>query len=38
MRRRRVNKRRSARTFKKHSRTTKAANVRGAPMRGGSRM
>lgn len=38
MRRRKVNKRRSARTFKRHSRRTKAANMRGTPMRGGIRM
>lgn len=36
--RRRVNKGRSARTFRRHSRRTKGANMRGAPMRGGIRL
>lgn len=34
----RVNKGRSARAFRRNSRKTKAANMRGAPMRGGWRL
>ena len=37
MRRRSVNKRRASRTFKKHSRRTKRANLMN-PMRGGIRI
>lgn len=33
-----VNKRKSAKVFRKHSSRTKAANMRGAPMRGGIRL
>lgn len=34
----RVRKGSSARQFRKHTRRTKAANMRGAPMRGGIRL
>lgn len=38
MQRRYVNKGKSARQFRKNVSTTKAANLRGAPMRGGWRL
>lgn len=38
MRRRPVNKRRSAKIFRRHSRRTKAPNVVSGPMRGGWRL
>lgn len=33
-----VNKRKSAKTFRKHAHTTKAANIAVTPMRGGWRL
>lgn len=38
MHRYRVNKQSSAKQFRRHVSTTKAANLRGAPMRGGWRL
>lgn len=38
MRRMHVNKARSARQFRRNSRRTKGANMKGAPMRGGIRL
>lgn len=38
MRRRPANKRKSARTFRKHASHTKHANMRNTPMRGGWRL
>lgn len=34
----RVNKRKSAKTFRRHSSHTKAANMRSSPLRGGWRL
>ena len=38
MRRRPANKKKSARTFRKHAHSTKSANMRNTPMRGGWRL
>lgn len=38
LKRQHVNKRKSAKTFRKHSSRTKSANVRSAPQRGGWRL
>jgi len=38
MRRRHTNKKKSAKTFRRHSSHTKAANMQKAPMRGGWRL
>lgn len=38
LKRKPVNKRRSAGKFRKHAGKTKSANVKGAPMRGGIRL
>jgi hypothetical protein len=38
LKRKMVNKRKSARTFRHHAKRTKSANVRSAPQRGGWRL
>jgi len=38
LKRKHVNKRKSAKTFRKHATRTKSANIRSAPQRGGWRL